>query len=78
MKGKALLITGLTEIHTFIFPVISKQEYLKSYLGGLVGKYFNGSFTGLATFFAKENNISLEELSEIMEEVKNELKDTEQ
>ena len=35
--------------------------------------YFNGSFPKMATFFARENDISITELEEIINEAKEEL-----
>ncbi len=62
---------GTTHLY---FPAISKQEYLKGYLSGMVRKYFNGSFSSMASFFARENDLSLEDLKEMMSEVEDDLK----
>jgi len=51
--------------HLF-FPAISKKEYTKFQFGSLLKDYFNGSFPKMATFFAKENNISISELEEML------------
>lgn len=59
------------------YPLVSKEKYLRDYLPGIVRKYFNGSFSELASFFARENNLSLEELNELMEVVNEELKEKE-
>ena len=56
------------------FPLVSKKEYSSTQLKDIVGNYFNGSFSGMATFFAKENDISLEELEVIVTELQKELK----
>ena len=57
------------------FPLISKDKYLNDFLPGIIRKYFNGSFTELASFFARENDLSLEELSELIQVVSEELKE---
>jgi hypothetical protein len=36
--------------------------------------YFGGSFTKMASFFAKEENLNLKELERIMDEVKKDVK----
>lgn len=59
------------------YPVVSKKEYLNGYLTGMVHKYFNGSFSSLASFFARENDLSLDDLKEIMTDVEKDLKNTE-
>lgn len=58
--------------HLF-FPAISKKEYTKFQLGSLLKDYFNGSFPKMATFFAKENNLSIGELEEMLKITETEL-----
>ncbi|MEE4116238.1 MAG: BlaI/MecI/CopY family transcriptional regulator [Marinilabiliaceae bacterium] len=53
--------------------VVSKNEYTKFQLSNLLVNYFNGSFPKMATFFAKENDISINELEEIINEAREEL-----
>ncbi len=57
------------------FPLVPKKEYLKGFLSGIVSNYFDGSPTRLATFFARENDLNLAELQEIMSDIESELKD---
>ena len=61
---------GTTHLY---YPLISQKEYLKGFLTNVVSNYFNGSFSNLAAFFAKETNVSLKELKEMMEEVEGDL-----
>ena len=61
---------GTTHLY---YPSVTKKEYLNSFLTGVVEKYFNGSFSSLASFFARERNISLEEIKDILEEVESDL-----
>jgi BlaI family transcriptional regulator, penicillinase repressor len=42
--------------------------------GSLLKDYFSGSFPKLATFFAKENNLSIAELEEMLKITESELK----
>jgi len=58
---------GNTHLFT---PVVSKVEYTKFQLSNLLVNYFNGSFPKMATFFARENDISLKELEEILNDAK--------
>ncbi len=55
------------------FPLVSKKEYSNAQLKDFVGSYFNGSFSGMATFFAKENDISMEELEKMLTELQKEM-----
>ena len=54
---------------------ITKTEYTKFQLSNLLVNYFNGSFPKMATFFARENDISIDELEELLNESKDELND---
>lgn len=56
------------------FPLISKADYTKSYLRNFVRNYFGNSYKSLASFFANEGNLSLNELEEIRQTIKEELK----
>jgi len=57
------------------FPLVSKKEYSKFQFTNLIKNYFNGSFPKMAAFFAQENNLSLQELEEMMDMAKSELRD---
>jgi BlaI family transcriptional regulator, penicillinase repressor len=54
-------------------PLVSKSEYSKSQLFGLMESYFNNSFPAMASFFAREKDLSLRELEELLEDTKKEL-----
>ena len=56
------------------FPLISKEEYTRTLMSRLLGDYFNNSFPALASFFAKENDLSIKEMDELLKEVKKDLK----
>lgn len=56
------------------YPLISKERYMKFYLNNLIRGYFNGSFQNLVSFFAKENNLGVQDLEKLLEELKNEKK----
>ncbi|MBB3188359.1 BlaI/MecI/CopY family transcriptional regulator [Microbacter margulisiae] len=63
---------------TFVyFPLVSKTEYSKKQITNILHNYFNNSFAGLTSFFAKENNLSVQEIDEIMKTVKDEINNTE-
>jgi len=54
-------------------PLVSKSEYSKSQLFGLLESYFNNSFPAMASFFAREKDLTLQELEELLEDTKKEL-----
>ena len=51
------------------YPLISKKEYTKAFLKNFLTNYFGNSFQEMVSFFAKEDNMSLSELEELMKEV---------
>ena len=48
------------------FPLISKEEYSKVTINSLVKNYFGDSINELVSFLVKEKDISLKEITEIM------------
>lgn len=56
------------------FPLISKSDYSKNHLSNFVNDYFSNSFGKMVSFFAKENNISVREMEEIMKIMEGEVK----
>ncbi len=49
------------------FPLISKEEYTKTYLNGFLSNYFSNSYQQLVSFFSNDNKLSVKELEEIRE-----------
>jgi len=58
------------------YPLVQKKDYLRGYLSGIVSNYFDGSFSRMAAFFAKENDLDMEELHELITEIGSELKES--
>ena len=59
------------------FPLISKQEYTRSFMKNFMGSYFGNSFKEMVSFFAKEDNMSVGEIEKLMNEVKKEIENEE-
>lgn len=57
------------------YPLIAKDKYTKFYFNNFLSGYFNGSFERLVSFFAKENNLDLHEVEELLKHAKDDLKD---
>ena len=53
-------------------PVVTKEEYSKKQLFRLLDGYFNSSFPALASCFAKEKDLSMNELQELIDVTRNE------
>ena len=56
------------------FPVINKEEYTKAYLKSIMKNYFSDSFQEMVSFFASEENMSIEELEELRKMINEEIK----
>ena len=59
-------------IYTY-YPLIRKEDYSKHQLFGMLQHYFNNSFASMASFFAKESDMSLQEMEALLKETKKEL-----
>ncbi len=48
------------------FAAITREEFSRNTIKNMVGKYFNKSYTSVVSMFVKEENISLEEIKELI------------
>ncbi len=55
------------------FPLVSKDEYSKSFLNSFLGGYFGGSFEKMVSFFVKQNDMDIKDIDELMKYVKKDL-----
>ena len=77
LEGKGVVsyrAEGNTHVY---FPLLSKREYSKKQLFSLMKDYFDNSFPQMATFFARENDLTIEELEQLLNETKEELQNPE-
>ena len=56
--------TAYNKSHLY-YPLISKEEYSKKILSGVVKNYFNNSFRSLVAAFADGENLTLKDLEEL-------------
>jgi predicted transcriptional regulator len=47
------------------YPLVSKEQYSKSFMQHFVRNYFDNSFKSMVSFFANNQDITLEELDDI-------------
>jgi BlaI family penicillinase repressor len=59
-------------VHLY-FPQVPKSEYSRSQLFGLLEGYFDNSFPAMASFFAREKDLTVADLEELLSETKKEL-----
>lgn len=57
------------------FPLVSKKEYTKTFMKKFMRNYFSGSFQEMVSFFAKEDNLSLHDLEDLVNDVKKDLEE---
>jgi predicted transcriptional regulator len=62
-----------SNVHIY-FPLVSKSKYSGSQLFGLMENYFDNSFPAMASFFAREKDLSVKELDELLDDTRKELK----
>jgi predicted transcriptional regulator len=55
-------------------PVLSKDKYTKQSFNGLLSNFFNNSTKQFASFFTRENKLSVDELKEIRTLIDDEIK----
>jgi BlaI family transcriptional regulator, penicillinase repressor len=56
------------------FPLVSKKEYTKTHFRSFVANYFGNSYQTLASFFTREEKLSLRELEGIRRLMDEEIK----
>ena len=52
------------------YPLIDKNTYSRKFLKNFIGNYFQNSFSQMVSFFAREENIDLQELEKLLEEAR--------
>ncbi|MEM7110618.1 MAG: BlaI/MecI/CopY family transcriptional regulator [Bacteroidota bacterium] len=55
------------------YPAVDKAKYSKFYLNNFLSGYFSGSFESLVSFFAKENDLDVKDMDDLMKHVKDDL-----
>jgi len=64
--------TAYGKTHEY-FPLVARNDYTRSYLKNFMRNYFSGSFREMVSFFAKEDNLSVAELDELMRQVREDI-----
>ncbi len=55
------------------YPLVDKKAYRTGYFKDVLKNYFGNSYQSLASFFTKEQNLSLEELEEMKSLIESEI-----
>lgn len=59
------------------FPLVSKKEYTKKFLKRFMGSYFGSSLKEMVSFFAQEDKMSVNEIEELMNDIKKDIQNEE-
>lgn len=62
-------VENLGRIHRY-HPAVSKEQYSKATLTGMVKGYFEGSFSNVVSFMVDEKKISVEDLELLLKQLK--------
>ena len=76
---RVMVQKGFIGYHTYgksreYYPLIEKKAYFRAHFTGMVQNFFGNSWKGFASFFAKDNDLSIEELEEIREAIDQQIK----
>ena len=66
--------TAYGKTHEY-YPLIEKNHYRSFYLKSVISGYFGGSFERLVSFFAKDNDMDIHEMEELLKNVQDDIKD---
>jgi len=69
IEKEFVAVTVLGRQHEY-YTLLSKEEYSKRTMKQMVKGYFEGSFSNVVSFMVKENNISIEELENLLQQIK--------
>ena len=69
VEKEFVAVNAISRHHQY-YPLVSKDEYSKRSMKQLVKGYFEGSFSNVVSFLVKENNITVEELENLLQQIK--------
>ncbi len=64
--------TAYGKTHEY-FALVARNDYTRTYMKNFMKNYFSGSFREMVSFFAKEDNLSVAELDELMRQVREDI-----
>ncbi len=64
--------TAYGKTHEY-FPLVAKSDYTRTFMKNFMRNYFSGSFREMVSFFAREDNLSVAGLNELMQQVKEDM-----
>ena len=49
------------------YPIVKKEDYLNDYMNSVKRSFFDDSFTSMMSFFARKENLTKEQIDEIID-----------
>lgn len=71
LKEKGYVLTEKVGKALRFTPAVSREQYTRQYMTEVKNTFFGGSVTSLVSFFAKEEQMSDEEIDELVRIIKN-------
>jgi predicted transcriptional regulator len=73
MQEKGFVAYNLFGNSRQYYPLVSKTDYFSNHVNGLIKNFFNNSAAQFGSFFAKDTNLSTEELEQLREIISDEI-----
>lgn len=70
LKEKGYVLTERVGKALRFTPAVSREQYTRQYMAEVKNTFFGGSLTSLVSFFAKEEQLSEEEIDELVRIIK--------
>lgn len=61
------------KIHEY-YPLVAKEDYTKAFMGNFMKSYFNSSYEKMVSFFARDKDVTIGEMEEMMNILQEEMK----
>jgi BlaI family penicillinase repressor len=74
MQDKGFVAYNLFGNSRQYYPLVAKSDYFSNHVNGLIKSFFNNSAAQFGSFFARDTNLSTEELEQLREIIDDELK----
>ena len=71
LKDKGFIIAEKVDKGQLFKALVGREDYTRTYMNEVKQTFFGGSFTSLVSFFAKEEKLTDDELSEILRIIEN-------
>ena len=64
-------MTGVQTCALPIYPLVGREQYARGVMSSVLTSYFDGSLARMVSFFSRNEDISVKEMDEILEIMRN-------